>query len=349
MAAGKHRISISLFRRKLEELDCPYIEGVDDSWMEELLYKPGEPRMRLMQWLLGKFDPTINEMLEGQHKMRSRNDSRLQRLLFAAHLIGLCHCDDIALIKGETSHSKQAVFFENLIDMVSHVDAVESKARQRRIPPAISLAEQFESDCRLLDTLCRQEDLSEVFKMRIQLSPPDLVKANKINDNKVPDSKHLAGVANNLSEELQTQTQHLEELQQKWPFRQSDHQEVDKVSKTLELTLSTLSQQVAGFVHCYESEMRPWCSRSQPVLSELGPAFKRVYTLLQKLVHLLGSLELVKKSHESICGETKSRLEEVKASGLCKSIFPSSLDPVKSYTRPVPKITWKTSLIVLPF
>ena len=37
-----------------QELGCPYLGGVEDSWIEELLFKPGEPRLRLLQWSLAK-------------------------------------------------------------------------------------------------------------------------------------------------------------------------------------------------------------------------------------------------------------------------------------------------------
>jgi hypothetical protein len=56
------------------------------------------------------------------------------------------------------------------------------------------------------------------------------------------------------------------------------------VSKTMSLVLSELSQLVVGFTYCYENEMSHWCNKSPPVLNELGPAFKRVYSLLQSFV-----------------------------------------------------------------
>ena len=51
------------------------------------------------------------------------------------------------------------------------------------------------------------------------------------------------------------------------PLSEADAQTVDRISKTLELTMSTLSQMVAGFLHCYEAEMKSWCKRPKPVLS----------------------------------------------------------------------------------
>jgi len=87
------------------------------------LFKPGEPRLRLLQWSLAKFDPVIYNMLENQQsKVMGRNDSRIQKLLFACHLLGLCKSDDIELIQGNKSRNKQAIFWENLLDLVSTVE-----------------------------------------------------------------------------------------------------------------------------------------------------------------------------------------------------------------------------------
>jgi hypothetical protein len=35
----------------------------------------------------------------------------------------------------------------------------------------------------------------------------------------------------------------------------------------MSLTMSTLSQMVEGFVHCYETEMKQWSGREKPLLS----------------------------------------------------------------------------------
>ena len=59
------------------------------------------------------------------------------------------------------------------------------------------------------------------------------------------------------------------------------------VSKTMSLVLCELSQLVVGFTYCYENEMSHWCNKSPPVLNELGPAFKRVYNLLQTFVKVI--------------------------------------------------------------
>ena len=66
-----------------------------------------------------------------------------------------------------------------------------------------------------------------------------------------------------------------------------------KVGKTLRLVLSELSQLVTGFSYCFENEMRPWCNKPPPSFNQLGPAFKRVHTMLQQfsMVKLLYQLK----------------------------------------------------------
>ena len=43
----------------IQKLGCPYTEGVDDSWITEMIYKPGEPRIKLLQWLFSKCVKTL--------------------------------------------------------------------------------------------------------------------------------------------------------------------------------------------------------------------------------------------------------------------------------------------------
>ena len=40
-----------------------------------------------------------------------------------------------------------------------------------------TLEDQFKNDCYFFDALCRQENLQDIFRSRVQLFPPDLMKA----------------------------------------------------------------------------------------------------------------------------------------------------------------------------
>ncbi|XP_022790741.1 HAUS augmin-like complex subunit 7 isoform X2 [Stylophora pistillata] len=314
-AAVKDRLSH--FRSKLEELDCPYLGGVEESWIEELLFKPGEPRLRLLQWAVGKFDPVIYNMLENQQsKALGRNDSRIQKLLFACHLLGLCKSDDIDLVQGNKSRNKQAVFWENLLDLIGTIESsgqishfttpVRTASLQSGTP--FSLEEQFRSDCYFFDGLCRQEDLQNVFRSKVQLYPPDLMKTTSgLENKKIPDEKQLMSVTEKLLSELEEQSKQLDELRESAPLCDADAITVEKVSKTLSLSLTTMAQVVSGFLHCFETEMKPWSKRPAPVLS-VGPAFSRVHRLLSRYTELIQNLGTIKRSYSEICHDGKDKI-----------------------------------------
>ena len=46
--------SVHAYIMCVQALGCPYTEGAEDAWIVELVFKPGEPRIRLLQWLLSK-------------------------------------------------------------------------------------------------------------------------------------------------------------------------------------------------------------------------------------------------------------------------------------------------------
>lgn len=75
-------------------------------------------------------------------------------------------------------------------------------------------------------------------------------------------------------------------------------------SKTMSLVLSELSQLVVGFTYCYENEMSHWCNKTPPILNELGPAFKRVYNLLQTFIKV-NDVKFIEKLQ---CENTKIEL-----------------------------------------
>ncbi|KAK2574554.1 HAUS augmin-like complex subunit 7 [Acropora cervicornis] len=341
--AGERLIHL---RSRLEHLGCPYLDGVEDTWLEELLFKPGEPRLRLLQWALAKFDPTIYNMVENQQsESLGRNDSRIQKLLFASHLLGLCKSNDIEMIQGNRSKNKQAVFWENLLDIVSTVETpirttTSHNPRKKLfmlhaqvgtlhtlrmsitdfakslvlncyklmlcLMDAFSiffslaqstLEDQFKNDCYFFDALCRQENLQDIFRSRVQLFPPDLMKATSgIELKKIPDEKQLISVTEKLAQELEEQSKQLDELRETAPLSNADAITVEKVSKTLSLSLTTMAQVVSGFLHCFETEMKPWCRRPVPSLSEVGPEFSRVHSLLLKYTEISSTRQSSKHS-----------------------------------------------------
>ncbi|KAI8479424.1 HAUS augmin-like complex subunit 7 [Branchiostoma belcheri] len=300
---------------KEASLDCPYLEGVEESWITQLIFTPGEHRLRLLQWLFSRIDPKLSDIVEGYHSTQERE----QRLLFSASILGLCKKEDLDVVRGTCSFSVQASFVDQLLDMVCIIDSSQDATQRAMSSPGhISesrpLEEQAEADCHLMDRLSRQYTFQAMFSHKLDLLPPDIKHSvekgwgdaghQKGSGPDPPDVSTLLEAAAGLNRQLEISTAQLQDLQTKYTYGEPDPASVSKVSRTLGLVLSELAQLLTGFSYCYEQELRPWCNRAPPVLSELGPAFRRVHSLLTHLTQLLGSLDKLKTSYRSICQGT---------------------------------------------
>ncbi|XP_066285540.1 HAUS augmin-like complex subunit 7 isoform X2 [Branchiostoma lanceolatum] len=163
------------FKSRLESLDCPYIEGVEESWITQLIFTPGEHRSRLLQWLFSRIDPKLSSIVEGYHSTQERE----QRLLFAASILGLCKRKDFDVVRGTCSFPGQASFMDQLLDMVCIIDSSEDATQRAMSSPGhISesrpLVEQAEADSHLMDRLSRQYTFQTMFSHKLDLLPPDI-------------------------------------------------------------------------------------------------------------------------------------------------------------------------------
>jgi HAUS augmin-like complex subunit 7 len=316
------------FVRRLEDLACPYVDNVDDTWIKELLFKPGEPRLRLLQWLFARFDSHIEELVQTQaSRPEHLTDSRIQRLTFVASTLGLCRPEDYDLIRGVSSEAKQAAFMDALLDLVCLSQEAEYATPNSHLslePTSgfTRLAEQMDRDRRLLNGLANQENVTEIWASSCQLFPPDLMRLchqqfdqtmaqsgippQEMSRRRMrpPDSGKLDALVSELSKQAASQQEILEQLKQTTSLPGSNKQVTEKVLRALAVSLSTLGQLVSSFCQCYETELQSWTNKSLPHFSGLGPICKRVSCLHQQLIGLLESLSKTKASYESICEKT---------------------------------------------
>ncbi|XP_046335158.2 uncharacterized protein LOC124117372 [Haliotis rufescens] len=324
------------FKEKLDQLGCPFTEGVDESWITEPLFKPGEPRIRLLQWLFSKFDSKLAEVLDPDYApVGSKMDSRIQRLLDVANTLGLCRYDDVDLIRGVTSVSKQASFMTQLIDMVSIIDASEetTMAALRSpgvVSPSTGLTEQFGADCLLMDHLANQEKTDVLFNCHVSLLPLDLQRKLDIqwvekgfskDSPPVPDLPALVNITTQVTKNLNRQIEILIDFKQQHRYQTSaENEQLDTMSRTLTVVLSELSQLTVSFTYCYENEMRHWCNKSPPSLTGLGKAFKRVHTILHQFHQLLSSISQIRITYtqlgqESTDADTDNKVDNLVSAG----------------------------------
>ncbi|XP_070559483.1 HAUS augmin-like complex subunit 7 [Ptychodera flava] len=313
------------FKDRLQALECPLTEEVDESWIVQLIFTPGEPRIKLLQWLFSRFDTKLADLLDAQYiPTDTRMDARLQRLLYISSVLGLCGPDDIDLIRGASTKSKQIAYMDQLLDLVCIVDASEDPAKRAMSSPglideSLSLREQVEHDYQLIDCIAREQDINSLFSDELTLLPPDLMKQmqKSLKEQGItsqqqyspPDYQNLLEVLSEVAKQLIKSTTHLEELKHNYAYPEYEEQLSERVCKTMQLVLSELAQLVTGFTFTFENEIRQWCNRAPPVLTDIGAAFKTVYTLLQKFTDILQSFSSVKTSFLNVSQKAETSLQ----------------------------------------
>ncbi|XP_072026634.1 HAUS augmin-like complex subunit 7 [Amphiura filiformis] len=323
---SKEELSQS-FKKRLQDLDCPHVDGVDETWINELLFRPGEARIRLLQWLFARFDNKLSDLLEGQYGTSgAKMDSRLQRLLQISSLMGLCESDDIDLVRGAAATSKQATFWDKLLDIVCIADMADDPQHRRVfaspgvVSESMTLEEQFEHSCELKTSLIHQREFQDTFTTKMNHLPPDLMRmldsqlkeeGYNAGHRPIPDIQQLVEYTEKISMELTVANNQLEEIKKRYDYPKNDAQTVAKVSHTMKLVLSEMAQLVTSFSYCFENEIRQWCNKTPPTLTQLGPAFNRVDSQLQQFNMLIQGIHTIRSSYTSVCSnQSKSLTDE---------------------------------------
>ena len=89
------------------------------------------------------------------------------------------HCFFVAIVQGKASASREATFWDDLVDLVtaatipSQSDQVGVESLQQG---RSSLQDQFQKDCHLMSSLCRQGNLKSALSTNMTLFPPDLIR-----------------------------------------------------------------------------------------------------------------------------------------------------------------------------
>lgn len=329
-ATSKDKKLARSFKERLDQLSCPYTENVEEGWILELLFTPGEPRIRLLQWLFSKFDSKLNDLLDPQHAPAdTKMDSRIQRLLFVSSNLGLCNPDEADLIRGISQGPRQTAFMDTLLDMVCIVDNADSPNSWSVHRPGISpsnyknLGDQFSTDCDFVDTLASRQPIQNTFKAEVKLLPPDIVKQLEMNKQdrrlmekenaRIPSLSQLAEDANHLSKTLQKQTEVLKEIKKMHQCPDKDFRMKATVKQTVKLVLSEFDQLITSFSCCYDNDMRHWCAKTPPQLSQIGPCFKRVHSSLQKFLLMTSGIQTTKTSFRVLCTDMRQNVIRIRS------------------------------------
>ncbi|XP_012946531.2 uncharacterized protein LOC101855079 [Aplysia californica] len=291
-------------KRRLDSLGCPYTGDLDVAAVADLLTSPGEGRLKVLQWIFSRYDSHLADLLDpSRFTAGARADARLQKLLTAASAMCLCSHSDIALIRGDAPLQKQAAFYDQLLNIV----CLSVRDELNSVPGSSRAL----NDYRYLDALAGQQSLFSPTAWELDLLPKDLrPEVQRLSlkraqaghsSSSVPDVRDLMEQSESLTRELDAHNKTLEELHSSVQVQNLDSpSEVLTMAQMLSTVICELRQLVGVFSHCYETNIRVWCVKPPPESSQLGAAFRRVHTLLQKFATLMEVLNSVRQTHTKL-------------------------------------------------
>lgn len=308
----------------LKKLRCPFTRDYPDSVILDIIFTPGEQRLRIFQWLLSLFDPKLRDIFSKPQ----RQEALVPKLSTALSWLGLCRPEDHELIKGTTQFSKQIAFLEELTELVLLVTTLEDPFANTNM-----LFDQTEKSCYFVDAWCLREDFSELFAQQVSLFPPDVVKAcgltTKHNTSlnatlstsgqldrtshhqPLPSLQQLTKQSELATKQLEAAQEKLANLLEMQPPGGINHDALPSQQKSLAMNLSTLSQVMGSFSHVYNEEIRPWTNKEPPVFSGFGPTFKKLHSHMEKITEGLKRLDEAHKVFDEMKGMEPLRLKEV--------------------------------------
>lgn len=289
--------------QKAMDMGCPYLENLEESVVKEILFSDGEARFRTLQWLVGRFHPKLQELLFSS----GTSTTSIPILTSLLADTGLCSHGDYELVKGSTSVIRQAKFLGALLDLIElgGWDSVGTEL----YAPNDRLLGRVKASCEFVDQLCRAEELSVVFPTTLSLIPPGIAKATTLENsvcsekkqrNLPPSASQLAEQLREMTRQLQSSQAELDQLSQTHIYESLDPVAMENAEKSLLVSLETLSQLSSDFCHTYEAEIQAWTDRQAPVLTPLGPCFKRVCAHGQQVNKLIRSIDLLQTSLKSL-------------------------------------------------
>jgi len=294
-------IDYAQLKSSLEMLGCPYISSLQDDSIKELLFRPGEARLRFFQWLVSQVSPNIEAELNRPVLTAQIKDSKVQRLLNITSELGFCGRNDYELIQGNAGVQRQLRFYVRLMDSLEVKSTVPQNQDLSQAENMYNLANQDSLDCHnLIKDLTSSVAFKDLFNSKLDLFPPGFVCFNKDHKKTFPSPAKLQDRAVTMIEELTEIQQKLAALQQKHEFEEIDPKRIEGSRRALGHTISTLNQLIASFDQSYNNDFKAWTDRPEMTLNEVGPLCKKVDEEISKVLEYLGSVRSLNESMAQI-------------------------------------------------
>ena len=308
MARGLH---IQGLMCRLVSVGCPYMTGVEESWVNELVFEVGESRDRIVKWLVEEvLDGAVDKVDYGHHTSGSKHtDTKSQtgKLAFICSCLGLCEATDLELVSGALKSPSQVVFISRLLCMAETLGegkCVDLVAQGKELVAEMTQEEMREVTC----------------KGEIDLIPADIkkyIELDSLTEAEGTDGKQgvrivsllaeLAREAGNIEREISTQTKEIESLAvsseqaaELTDLMHSNRMECTTKIKHISASIQNLKFLLANFTDFYEQEVEPELKRRQftPLQTELGLEIAQAHSALRD------NLELIERAQElTLCAK----------------------------------------------
>ena len=279
--------------------------GVEESWVNDLVFEAGESRDRIVKWLVEEvLDGAVDKVDYGHQTGVSRHSdtkSHAGRLAFICSCLGLCEATDVELVSGSLKTPAQVVFVTRLLSMVEMLG--EGKCVEQ-----VAQGKELVADM-------TQEELREVTtRGDIDLIPADIkkyIELDSLGEGEGAEGKQgvkivsllaeLAREAGNIETEISTQTGEIESLginseeaKELTDLVHSNRMECTTKIKSISASIQNLKFLLANFRDFYELEVEPELKRRHfsPLQTELGLEIAQAHSALKN------NLELIERAKE---------------------------------------------------
>lgn len=291
-------------------LECTLLGNKDDSWVMELLFKPGFHRYHLIEWILSKLGYDIGKMTGPQNSA----EERMKNLQSTLSDLGICRQNSKDVIKGTAEIKQQVEFWCQLINIIwlkyaiaTSNSACESDEGLSLTPEMIktkSSYEEFEEATSLVNKICESVNLKHLFKHSVQLVSPDVqreienLSQSKSEIFKIPSLEELK---RNAKENSGVNVAELNKaLSSNVSFNEDENEELLKLNQ-LEEELSNICAEFSNAESSFSSvyaDLKPLVMHAKAdSFTDVGPAFKKLDPSLQNLLQLKNSFFKLQSSN----------------------------------------------------
>ncbi|XP_066436774.1 HAUS augmin-like complex subunit 7 isoform X2 [Eleutherodactylus coqui] len=289
------------------KLSCPALEGVyvtEAQNIHELLCTPSAHRLDILEWICTRAYPPLQDLFSTLKE--SQAELKVKEMAKLGFELMLCHPDDVDLITGNVSPSRQLVFMGHLLDIIQTCE--DAFANSESVTPGgdRNFVTCTRENADLLKELITSPHFQATLAPECNPWPADLKRLlvpEELQKRTLPCSNDDS-ISHHI-QELQKISLHIEDLKHECPFLCSSVPGEEAVIQKLKLALTDFHQLIAAFLQVYENDFQEHCGHPAPPMSPSGPLFQSAHQLLTAFCKEVEAIAQFIESSRTIEGVVK--------------------------------------------